>query len=177
MIRFAFALCAVLVCTSALAANFVPSTPKQVEFVVRDREGGTHTAAEFRARLTVLHFWASWCLPCRDELPALAALQSDLGKDGVSVIAVSIDRLGWDAIDRTTEKLAVSKLQLFHDRNREAALALGIEALPTTIVVDGQGREVARMQGQGDWANQAIRRELLSFATYGNQAAGGLRPE
>ena len=165
MIRFALILCAVLVGTPAFAADFVLSTPKPIEFVVRDRDGAAHSAPEFRARLTLIHFWASWCLPCREELPALAALQSDLGKDGVRVVAVSIDRLGWDVIDRTTEKLGVRDLQIFHDRDRRAVEALGIRGLPTTIAVDEQGREVARMQGQGDWANPAIRHELLEFAT------------
>ena len=164
MIRFALILCALVASTSVLAANFVPSTSKQIEFVVRDRAGAAHAAPEFRARLTLLHFWASWCLPCRDELPALAALQSDLRKQGVRVVAVSVDRLGWDAIDRTTEKLDVRELELFHDRDREAAIALGIEGLPTTIIIDAQGREVARMEGEGHWADQAVRRQLLSFA-------------
>lgn len=165
MVRFAVILCAIVAWTSAFAANLVPSTPKQIEFVVRDRNRGAHGAWEFRARLTVLHFWASWCLPCRDELPALAALQSDLGKDGVRVVAVSVDRLGWDVIDRTTEKLGVRELELYHDQDREAAIALGIEVLPTTVIVDAQGRDVARMRGQGDWADQAIRRELLKLAS------------
>jgi len=176
MIRFVLTLCAILVWTPAFATNFVPSTPKPIEFVVRDRDGSTHAASEFRARLTLLHFWASWCLPCRDELPALAALQSDLRKDGVRVVAVSIDRLGWDVIDRTIEKLSVHGLELFHDRDREAAVALGIEGLPTTVLIDAQGREVARMRGQGDWADQAVRRQLLNFASPENQAAG-LRAE
>ena len=179
MIRFVLILCAVLLCavlawTPAFAANFVPSTPKEVEFVVRDRDGVTHAAPEFRARLTLLHFWASWCLPCRDELPALAALQSDLRKDGVRVVAVSVDRLGWDVIDRTTEKLDVHGLELFHDRDREAAAALGIRGLPTTVLVDGEGREVARMKGQGDWASDAVRRELLDLATPRKSDDGGL---
>lgn len=170
MTRFALILCTVMAWASAawtpvVAANLVPSTPKQVEFVVRDRDGATHAATEFRSRLTLLHFWASWCLPCREELPALAALQSDLGKQGVRVIAVSVDRLGWDVIDRTVEKLGVGGLQLFHDRDRAAVVALGVEALPTTIIIDGQGREVARMQGQGDWGSEAVRRELLGFMT------------
>lgn len=164
MIRSVFILCAVLAWTPAIAANFAPSTPKQIEFVVRDRDGGARTASEFRSRLTVLHFWASWCLPCRDELPALVALQSDLGKEGVRVVAVSVDRLGWDVIDRTTEKLGVRELELYHDQDKEATVALGIEALPTTIIVDALGREVARMRGQGEWANREVRRELLHFA-------------
>jgi thiol-disulfide isomerase/thioredoxin len=165
MIRFALMFCAMTTwTTSALAADFAPSTPRQIEFVVRDRNGDAHTAPEFRARLTVLHFWASWCLPCRDELPALAALQSDFGRDGVRVVAVSVDRLGWDVIDRTTAKLGVRGLELYHDRDREATVALGIEALPTTIIVDADGREVARMRGQGEWGASKIRRDLLGFA-------------
>lgn len=164
MIRFVLMLCALMTLTSARAADFVPSAPKEIAYVVRDRNGDAHMAAQFRARLTILHFWASWCVPCRVELPALAALQSDLGRDGVRVVAVSIDRLGWDAIDRTTSKLGVRDLELYHDRDREAAVALGVEALPTTILVDAQGREVARMRGQGEWGDPALRRELLGFA-------------
>lgn len=165
MVRLAFILCAVMTWTSATAADFVPSAPRQIEFVVRDRNGDGRTAEQLRARLTVLHFWASWCGPCRVELPALAALQSDLGRDGVRVVAVSVDRLGWDAIDRTTDALGVRGLELYHDLNREAAVALGVETLPTTIVVDQQGREVARMRGQGEWADPALRRELLGFVS------------
>lgn len=165
MIRGAVVLCAVLAWTSAFAADFVRSTPKQIEFVVRDRDGGAHRAGEFRSRLTLLHFWASWCLPCREELPALVALQSDLGGEGLRVTAVSVDRLGWDVIDRTTEKLGVRGLEMYHDRDREAAVALGVDVLPTTIVVDAQGQEVARMRGQGQWADVKIRRELLGFTS------------
>ncbi|MDE2375771.1 TlpA disulfide reductase family protein [Bradyrhizobium sp.] len=163
MIRFAAALIAAAAWTSALAADFVPSAPRPIEFVVRDRNGDARTAPQLRARLTVLHFWASWCLPCRDELPALQSLQSDLAGDGVRVVAVSVDRLGWDAIDRTTVKLDVRGLELYHDRDREATAALGVEALPTTILVDAEGREVARMRGQGEWGNPDVRRDLLRF--------------
>ncbi|WP_128916374.1 MULTISPECIES: TlpA disulfide reductase family protein [Bradyrhizobium] len=165
MIRLVSMFCAVAMWTSARAADFVPLAPKQIDYVVRDRNGDGHTAAQFGARLTVLHFWASWCVPCRVELPALAALQSDLGREGVRVVAVSVDRLGWDAIDRTTSKLGVRDLELYHDRDREAAVALGVAALPTTILVDAQGREVARMRGEGEWADPALRRELLGFAS------------
>ncbi|PDT90767.1 hypothetical protein CO669_07210 [Bradyrhizobium sp. Y36] len=165
MIRLVLILCALATWTPVRAADFVPSAPKEIDYVVRDRNGDGHAAAEFAARLTVLHFWASWCVPCRVELPALSALQSDLGREGVRVVAVSIDRLGWDAIDRTTSKLGVRDLELYHDRDREAAVALDVAALPTTILVDAQGREVARMRGQGEWTDPGLRRELLSFVS------------
>ncbi|MCL2715030.1 MAG: TlpA family protein disulfide reductase [Alphaproteobacteria bacterium] len=148
------------------AASLVPSDPKPVAFVLHDRDGVLHNSAEFaRTPLTLLHFWASWCLPCREELPALAKLRSDLGGQGVRVVAVSLDRLGWDAIDRATRSLAVVNLELYHDLNREAATALAIKGLPTTLILDAEGREIARMEGQGDWGNASLRRQLLDFAS------------
>jgi len=146
------------------AASLVPSEPKAVTFVLRDRDGAPHKAGEFAgAQLTVLHFWASWCLPCREELPALEKLQSDLSGQGVRVVAVSLDRLGWDAIDRATSDLGVAHLEMFHDRDREAAVALGIRGLPTTLILDHEGREIARMEGQGAWGSAELRRQLLDF--------------
>jgi len=176
-LSFALLLTAAPFAASPLAAaSLVPSQPKTLQFVLRDRDGAPHEAAEFaRAQLTVLHFWASWCLPCREELPALAQLQSDLRVRGVRVVAVSLDRLGWDAIDRATKSLAVANLEMLHDLNREAAAALGIKGLPTTLILDHEGREIARMEGQGDWGSAALRRQLLDAGT-GRAEPGPARP-
>jgi len=159
-----FLCCAVLATPCAAAGKFEPSTPHEIDFRIRDRAGGAHEAREFLSRATLVHFWASWCLPCREELPALARLRADLRKDGVQVVAISLDRLGWDAIDRTVEKLGVSGLALFHDLNREAATTLNVRGLPTTILVDARGREIARLPAQGDWDDAGLRREILSAA-------------
>lgn len=163
MRRILVALMMVMIGGSAAAGDFTPTPPKPVGFSVRDRDGVVHEGAEFRARLTLLHFWASWCLPCREELPALARLQSDMAKDGVRVVAVSVDRLGWNAIDRTIKELDVGGLDIFLDLNREAAIGLGVEGLPSTVVIDGQGREIARLNGPGDWADQAVREQLVQL--------------
>lgn len=80
------------------------------------------------------------------------------------MIAVSVDRLGWDAIDRTIKPLGVDRLAMFHDLNREATQALRVEGLPTTIVMDGAGREIARLVGEGDWGDPELRRKILSLA-------------
>jgi thiol-disulfide isomerase/thioredoxin len=158
-----FLWCAILATPCLAAGKFEPSTPREIDFRIRDRGGGAHEAREFFSRATLVHFWASWCLPCREELPALARLQADLRRDGVQVVTISLDRLGWDAIDRTVEKLGVSGLALFHDLNREAATALNVRGLPTTILVDAHGRETARLHGQGDWDDAALRRDILSL--------------
>ncbi|NLH82828.1 MAG: TlpA family protein disulfide reductase [Phyllobacteriaceae bacterium] len=152
----------------ARAGDLVGETPTPIDFSVRDRDGRPIGPRDLAARLTLVHFWASWCGSCRVEFPALDAFQRDMGREGVKVAAVSLDRLGWDAIDRTVEKLAIRDLALFHDPNRDAARALGIVGLPTTVVMDADAREIGRITGQGAWDDAAFRdrlRELMPKAS------------
>ncbi len=164
MIRMALALMFALAASAASAAELTTSTPAQMNFAIYDRDGGAHQGEEFRTRMTLVHFWATWCLPCRDELPALKSLQEEMRDERVRVVTISVDRLGWPAIDRTVEALGVRDLTIFHDIDRQAAKALNVDALPTTILMDAEGREVARLRGQGDWREPAMRRAILSHA-------------
>ena len=139
-------------------------TPRPVRLQVFDREERGHDLATLAGRLTLLHFWASWCGSCRTEFPALDAFQRDMAKEGVKVAAISLDRLGWPSIDATVEKLGIHDLAVFHDRDRAASRELGVVGLPTTLVVDARGREIARIVGAGDWASDDLRRRLLALA-------------
>lgn len=131
-------------------------------FQLRDREGRAIEAATLLGRLTLVHFWASWCASCRTEFPALRRLHEDFGPKGLSVLAISVDRLGWPVIEATVSALDVRSLPVFHDLNREAAAALKIEALPSTLIVDGDGREIERRSGAVDWDATAVRAELAA---------------
>ena len=164
MIRAMLAIALAFLAGTAVGSEFRASAPAPMLFAVSDRDGRAHRDAEFRARITLVHFWATWCLPCRDELPALKSLQEDMQGEGVRVVAISIDRLGWPAIDRTLDALDVRALTVFHDMDRQAAKALQVDALPTTILMDAEGREVARMRGQGDWRDAATRRAIVAYA-------------
>lgn len=146
--------------TAAPAADFVKTGPSPVAARFHDREGREVKLDEVSGAPTLLHFWASWCASCREEFPALDRLQRDLGKDGLKVVTVSIDRMGWPVIDKTIEKLQVRDALVFHDRNREAAMALKIEVLPTTLLLDAGGREVARLKGSGEWDDAALRGQI-----------------
>lgn len=146
------------------AADLVESAPKPVDVAVQDREGRDLRPIDLGAKLTLVHFWASWCGSCRVEFPAIDALQRDLAGEGVRVAAVSLDRLGWPAIDQTVETLGIRDVTLLHDRNREAAAALAVPGVPTTVVLDGQGREVARLVGVGDWFDEELRARLRALA-------------
>ncbi len=156
-------LCALAAPAVAVAADLVAVEPRAVEVSVRDRDGREHRLADVKGELTLLHFWASWCGSCRTEFPAIDALQRDLRAEGVKVAAVSIDRLGWPVIDRTIDGLGVRDVAVYHDVDRRTARDLGVAGLPTTLVLDGEGREVARMVGSGDWADPALRARLQAL--------------
>ena len=153
-----------LVAAPAGATDLVETAPKAVAITVQDRDGRDVEPAKLGAKLTLVHFWASWCGTCRVEFPSIDALQRDMRSEGVQVAAVSLDRLGWPAIDRTVGALEIHEVTLLHDRNREAAQALAVPGLPTTVVLDGEGREVARIVGAGDWDDEAVRAQLRTLA-------------
>ena len=153
-------LLALLAIGPAVAGDLVAVAPQLVSATVQDRDGRDVAIGRSGGRLTLLHFWASWCGSCRTEFPAIDALQRDLRAEGVEVAAVSLDRLGWPAIDRTVESLGIREVSLFHDRDRAAARAAGVVGLPTTLVIDADGREVARIIGAGDWDDPAFRARL-----------------
>lgn len=138
--------------------------PRTVDMSFRDRDGVARPFAELKGKVTLLHFWASWCASCRTEFPAIDALQRDLRAAGLAVVTVSLDRMGWPVIDKTLTTLGIRDVAVFHDGDREATSKLGIVGLPTTLLVDGQGREVARWIGSGDWESPALRDRLKAMA-------------
>jgi thiol-disulfide isomerase/thioredoxin len=162
--RTALLALALLVAAPAAAADLVESAPKPVTITVQDREGRDLAPISLGGKLTLVHFWATWCGTCRTEFPAIDALQREMRGDGVRVAAVSLDRLGWPAIDRTIQALEIREVTLLHDRNREAAQSLAVPGLPTTVVLDGEGREVGRIVGAGDWQDEALREKLRKLA-------------
>lgn len=146
--------------TPAAAGDLVAVTPHPITLTVQDRDGHDLGLTEVSGRLTLVHFWASWCGSCRTEFPAIDAFQRELAGEGVKVAAVSLDRMGWPAIDRTVTTLGIRDVAVFHDADRRAARDLGIAGLPTTLVVDAEGREVARIVGAGAWEDPSFRERL-----------------
>ncbi len=162
--RFLLSLLLCVAVSPAGAGEFVARPPRPIALVVQDRAGKDLDLKQLAGKITLVHFWASWCLSCREEFPALDALQRDMGGEGLKILAISLDRIGWPKIDRTIEKTGVRDLAVFHDRNRDAATALGVVGLPTTLLVDAQGREVARMEGPGAWGDAALRARIRAVA-------------
>jgi thiol-disulfide isomerase/thioredoxin len=148
---------------SAHAGELVLRRAEAPPLVLRDRDGATRGLADLGGKLTLAHFWATWCGTCRTEFPALDALQGEMRGEGLRVAAIALDKLGWFAIDRLTKELGVREVALFHDLNREAATAFGVVGLPTTVVLDAKGREVGRIVGEGAWADPKLRAQLRAL--------------
>lgn len=117
----------------------------------QDGEGHQRTLADFRGKVVLLNVWATWCGPCRKEMPTLDRLQGALGGNDFEVVALSIDRGGLDTIRKFFGEIGVTHLATYVDTTGKAFRALAIVGLPTTVLIDRDGREVGRLVGPADW--------------------------
>jgi thiol-disulfide isomerase/thioredoxin len=115
-------------------------------------DGSRRSLADWQGRTVLLNVWASWCAPCRDEMPALQRLQTALAGDGLVVVTLSVDKAPADAA-RFLADLGLTALPLLVDPEREALAALSVSGAPTSILLDPFGRELGRVAGAVDWAS------------------------
>ena len=137
--------------TGDLAAirETVPPAPLPDMALIED---GAEIAADFAGRPTVLNFWATWCAPCREEMPELEALSAAMPE--VEVALVAMDRSPEARILGFLEEAGVETARDLRDPTGEFSRAAGVMGLPTTLVLDAQGREVARLVGIVDWSSR-----------------------
>jgi thiol-disulfide isomerase/thioredoxin len=119
-------------------------------------DGRELTLADFRGRAVLLNLWATWCGPCRQEMPTLDRLQQRLGGPRFQVVALSIDRLGLAAVAPFYKKLRLDALAVYLDPSGQSAAALDVPGLPTSLLIDAEGREIARKIGPAAWDRPAI---------------------
>jgi thiol-disulfide isomerase/thioredoxin len=126
------------------------------EIRFQDDQGHDLTLADFRGRVVLLNVWATWCVPCREEMPSLDRLQARLGGEDFLVIALSIDRKGVEAVRGFYNEVGVERLAIYLDPSGKGSQGLAIPGVPTTLLINREGREVARKLGEAVWDSPEI---------------------
>ena len=130
-----------------------PMEPPPIAFI--DEEGEQLSLADYRGTPVAVHFWATWCFPCRAEMPTMDALQRELGASLV-ILPLSLDRGGAELVRNYYNDHDLTTLPIFIDEKMAAGRALRVHGIPATVFFDGEGAEVARVLGDRDWTDPDV---------------------
>lgn len=132
-----------------------PRTASDAAFV--DVDGAERTLNEFEGKHVVLNFWATWCAPCREEMPSLANLQAELGGESFEVVTIATGRNSPAGIRRFFEEEGVEGLPQFRDPKQAVAREMAVLGLPITVILNPEGEEIARLQGDAHWDSESAK--------------------
>ena len=131
------------------------------DLAFKDADGTPISLADFKGRTVLVNLWATWCVPCRKEMPALNALQQQLGGTDFQVVAINVDTTRLDRPGVFLKDNGISDLALYSDSSADVLQTLkqqgGLLGLPTTLLVDRNGCELGRMAGPAEWASPEAR--------------------
>ncbi|MDF1769500.1 TlpA disulfide reductase family protein [Maricaulis sp.] len=141
--------------------------PAQPNLAYIDGDGAEVRLSDYRGQVILVNYWATWCGPCVEEMPALSDLQSELGGDDFQVVTVTLDRSIEDAREFLS-RMALDNLPLIHDGTFSSPSQVRAIGLPMSILYDGQGREIGRVPAPAEWNSEdayaliraAIRRDV-----------------
>ena len=139
---------------SELAAFIKHPTSKDIPaFSFADGKGVPLDLSHWKGKVVLLNLWATWCGPCRKEMPELAQLQKLLGSNDFEVVALSQDLKGAEASSKFLKDSGAENLALYVDPKATALAALQSAGLPTTLLIGRDGKEIGRLIGPADWAS------------------------
>ena len=128
------------------------------EAVLLDAEDGEHALADYKGKWVVLNFWATWCAPCRREMPSLERLQAAMPE--LAVVPVATGRNAVEGIRRFFEEAGVKTLPILRDPQSQLAHSMGVMGLPVTAILNPEGQEVARLIGDAEWDSDSAKAVL-----------------
>jgi thiol-disulfide isomerase/thioredoxin len=134
---------------TAFRFHLEPRELANVRFV--DASGAPRSLSDWKGKVVLLNLWATWCAPCRKEMPALDRLQQALGSETFEVVALNLDRGGVDVAKKFLDQIGIAALKLYADPSTRASTGLNAVGMPTTILIDRQGRELGRLVGPAEW--------------------------
>jgi len=132
-------------------------------FIVGEDE--LRTLQSYKGKGIVLNFWATWCAPCIKEMPELLRLKSKVAGDGIEVLAISQDRKDIAKVREFLEVNKLSELGVMLDKRGRLGRKLGVRGLPTTVLIDPQGRDIGRVLGIEKWDSEPVVEALRTCLT------------
>ncbi len=132
-----------------LVIHDAPRPP--IDEAFRDGSGAELRFADFAGKVVLVNLWATWCAPCRAEMPSIDRLAAEMAGADLAVVALSTDRFEAERIEAFFDEIGVENLAIYQDKRSEVARAAGAIGLPITLILDRDGSEVARLTGDAEW--------------------------
>jgi thiol-disulfide isomerase/thioredoxin len=145
-----------------LVVHAEPVPPADAAYT--DLGGGEHRLSDSDGAVRLVNFWATWCAPCRQEKPALDALNGELAGPDFQVIAIATGRNDPDAIARFNDELGIKHLTTYLDPRTALAGQMRVPGLPVTVVLNREGQEIARLMGGADWQSDSAQ-AIIAYLT------------
>jgi thiol-disulfide isomerase/thioredoxin len=146
--------------TGSIRSFVMHETPQPLpEIAFENGNGQVLALSHFRGKTLLLNIWATWCVPCREEMPTLDVLEAELGGPGFEVVALSVDRAGPGVVRKFYAEIGIQHLGLYIDASMQASFDLGAPGLPTTLLIDSAGQELGRLIGSAEWDTP----EMIAF--------------
>lgn len=123
-----------------------------------DAANAEHRLSEWQGKYVLVNFWATWCPPCRAEMPSLDRLQADLGGESFAVVTIATGRNPLPAIEKFFAEAGISHLPVLRDPKQQLARDMGVMGLPISLILDPEGREIARLIGDAEWDSPEAKR-------------------
>jgi len=155
------------------ALNLATAGLKIPDVTFQDASGATRKLSEWRGKIVLLNLWATWCVPCRREMPALDGLQARLGGEKFDVVAVNIDTRDLDKPKTWVKNAGITSLSYFSDEKARVfqelkAIGRAI-GMPTSVLIDANGCEIGTIAGPAEWSSDDGL-ALIKAAMQGEQA-------
>ncbi len=144
------------VLADGLGAAHAPLAPA---FTLKNLQGDRVKLSDYRGKLVLLNFWATWCMPCRQEMPSMEQLRQIYGERGLVILAVSTDEGGESRIRNFARRLKLT-FPILLDPDSTASDKYEVSGVPVSFLIDHQGRIVARMTGSKDWVSDAALEQI-----------------
>lgn len=142
---------------------FHPEAMTSSEATFIHEDGGEGQLSDYRGKYVLLNFWATWCAPCRHEMPMLSELQRELGGDNFEVVTLATGRNMPPAMAKFLDEIGVDNLPQHRDPKQLLAREMKVFGLPTTMILDPDGNEIARLRGDADWSSDSAKAVLKAL--------------